>query len=142
MITVWNCETLSKYSALYDVGEDFPCDEQLSPSKALRAAILRSRFAGIIVKTQQKTLLNHVFSFLFWLALISNFVSIFWVYDTQIQKRETDTDTTGNRDSVPSFSKSKTLIWNLLGVPFNLTIFIYFYSFYLEWFIHSFSFAK
>ncbi|XXG46757.1 hypothetical protein AAC387_Pa02g1520 [Persea americana] len=40
-------------------GEDFPCAEQLSPSKALRAAILRSRFAGIIVKTQQKTLLNH-----------------------------------------------------------------------------------
>lgn len=40
-------------------GEMILCDEQLSPSKALRAAILRSRFAATIVKAQQKTLLNH-----------------------------------------------------------------------------------
>ncbi|KAF5181128.1 Transcription factor gte11 [Thalictrum thalictroides] len=34
-------------------------DGHLSPSKALRAAILRSRFADTIVKAQQKTLLNN-----------------------------------------------------------------------------------
>jgi hypothetical protein len=35
-------------------------DEPLSPSRALRAAMLRSRFAGTIVKAQQKALLDHV----------------------------------------------------------------------------------
>jgi hypothetical protein len=35
-------------------------DEYLSPSRALRAAMLRSRFAGTIVKAQQKALLDHV----------------------------------------------------------------------------------
>ncbi|KAF9620866.1 hypothetical protein IFM89_015107 [Coptis chinensis] len=34
-------------------------DGQLSPSKALRAAMLRSRFADTIVKARQKTLLNN-----------------------------------------------------------------------------------
>ncbi|KAJ0966192.1 hypothetical protein J5N97_027330 [Dioscorea zingiberensis] len=33
--------------------------EQLSPTKALRAAMLKSRFADTIIKAQQKTLLNH-----------------------------------------------------------------------------------
>jgi hypothetical protein len=35
-------------------------DEYLSASRALRAAMLRSRFAGTIVKAQQKALLDHV----------------------------------------------------------------------------------
>jgi hypothetical protein len=35
-------------------------DEPLSPTKALRAAILKRRFAGTIVKAQQKALLDHV----------------------------------------------------------------------------------
>ena len=35
-------------------------DEPLSPTKALRAAMLKSRFAGTIVKAQQKALLDHV----------------------------------------------------------------------------------
>jgi hypothetical protein len=35
-------------------------EEPLSPSKALRAAMLKSRFAGTIVKAQQKALLDHV----------------------------------------------------------------------------------
>uniref|UniRef100_A0ACD5XPH4 Uncharacterized protein n=2 Tax=Avena sativa TaxID=4498 RepID=A0ACD5XPH4_AVESA len=34
-------------------------DEPLSPTKALRAAMLKSRFAGTIVKAQQKALLDH-----------------------------------------------------------------------------------
>jgi hypothetical protein len=34
-------------------------EEPLSPSKALRAAMLKSRFAGTIVKAQQKALLDH-----------------------------------------------------------------------------------
>lgn len=34
-------------------------DEPLSPTKALRAAILKGRFAGTIVKAQQKALLDH-----------------------------------------------------------------------------------
>ncbi|KAM0906929.1 hypothetical protein ACQ4PT_016464 [Festuca glaucescens] len=34
-------------------------DEPLSPTKALRAAILKRRFAGTIVKAQQKALLDH-----------------------------------------------------------------------------------
>lgn len=33
---------------------------QLSPKKALRAAMLKSRFADTILKAQQKTLLEHV----------------------------------------------------------------------------------
>ena len=33
---------------------------QLSPKKALRAAMLKSRFADTILKAQQKTLLDHV----------------------------------------------------------------------------------
>ncbi|KAF8731014.1 hypothetical protein HU200_016894 [Digitaria exilis] len=39
--------------------ENYLQDEPLSPSRALRAAILRSRFAGTIVKAQQKALLDH-----------------------------------------------------------------------------------
>ncbi|KAF8711124.1 hypothetical protein HU200_029131 [Digitaria exilis] len=39
--------------------ESYLQDEPLSPSRALRAAILRSRFAGTIVKAQQKALLDH-----------------------------------------------------------------------------------
>ncbi|XP_028755806.1 transcription factor GTE9 [Neltuma alba] len=35
------------------------CDVQLSPKKALRAAMLKSRFAETILKAQQKTLLDH-----------------------------------------------------------------------------------
>ncbi|EHA8586188.1 transcription factor GTE9 [Cocos nucifera] len=43
-----------------DSGEvDLPCAEQLSPTKALRAAMLKSRFADTILKAQQKTLLSH-----------------------------------------------------------------------------------
>ncbi|GLU13883.1 hypothetical protein SLE2022_304930 [Rubroshorea leprosula] len=34
-------------------------DVQMSPSKALRAALLKSRFADTILKAQQKTLLDH-----------------------------------------------------------------------------------
>ena len=34
--------------------------EPLSPSKALRIAMLKRRFAGTIVKAQQNALLNHV----------------------------------------------------------------------------------
>ncbi|GMI77711.1 hypothetical protein like AT5G46550 [Hibiscus trionum] len=34
-------------------------DAQMSPKKALRAAMLKSRFAGTILKAQQKTLLDH-----------------------------------------------------------------------------------
>eukprot|EP00262_Sarcandra_glabra_P017984 TRINITY_DN6329_c0_g1_i1.p1 TRINITY_DN6329_c0_g1~~TRINITY_DN6329_c0_g1_i1.p1 ORF type:complete len:602 (-),score=136.30 TRINITY_DN6329_c0_g1_i1:212-2017(-) len=39
--------------------EDTVYEEQLSPSKALRAAMLRSRFADTILKAQHKTLLGH-----------------------------------------------------------------------------------
>ncbi|KAJ0980743.1 hypothetical protein J5N97_008998 [Dioscorea zingiberensis] len=39
--------------------EDSLSLEQLSPTKALRAAMLKSRFADTIIKAQQKTLLNH-----------------------------------------------------------------------------------
>ncbi|KAJ1274728.1 hypothetical protein BS78_05G083300 [Paspalum vaginatum] len=39
--------------------ESYLNDEPLSPSRALRAAMLRSRFAGTIVKAQQKALLDH-----------------------------------------------------------------------------------
>lgn len=39
--------------------ESYLHDEPLSPSRALRAAMLRSRFAGTIVKAQQKALLDH-----------------------------------------------------------------------------------
>lgn len=40
-------------------------DIQLSPTKALRAAKLKSRFAATILKAQQKTLLDHV-----WILLV------------------------------------------------------------------------
>lgn len=40
-------------------GIDFSYEEQLSPMRALRAAMLKSRFADTIWKAQQKTLLNH-----------------------------------------------------------------------------------
>lgn len=43
--------------------------EQLSPTKALRAAMLKSRFADTIIKAQQKTLLNHVSYLICSLAL-------------------------------------------------------------------------
>ncbi|XP_068656676.1 transcription factor GTE9-like isoform X2 [Aristolochia californica] len=43
-----------------DLGsKDLIYDEQLSPSKALRAAMLKSRFADTILKAQNKTLLSH-----------------------------------------------------------------------------------
>lgn len=35
-------------------------DVQMSPKKALRAAMLKSRFADTILKAQQRTLLDHV----------------------------------------------------------------------------------
>ncbi|KAJ9135952.1 hypothetical protein P3X46_033070 [Hevea brasiliensis] len=38
------------------------CDVQLSPAKALRAAMLKYRFADTILKAQHKTLLDHTFS--------------------------------------------------------------------------------
>lgn len=40
-------------------------DVQLSPKKALRAAILKSRFASTILKAQHKTLLDHVLASLY-----------------------------------------------------------------------------
>lgn len=39
--------------------DDPPCEIQMSPARALRAAMLKSRFADTIVKAQHKTLLNH-----------------------------------------------------------------------------------
>ncbi|XP_068654779.1 transcription factor GTE9-like [Aristolochia californica] len=43
-----------------DLGsKDLIYDEQLSPNKALRAAMLKSRFADTILKAQNKTLLSH-----------------------------------------------------------------------------------
>lgn len=39
-----------------------PIDIQLSPKKALRAAMLKSRFADTIFKAKHKTLLDHVMS--------------------------------------------------------------------------------
>ena len=46
---------------LFDEGLLNPIfDAQMSPKKALRAAMLRSRFADTILKAQQKTLLDHV----------------------------------------------------------------------------------
>lgn len=42
-------------------GEDWtPIDIQLSPKKALRAAMLKSRFADTIFKAKHKALLDHV----------------------------------------------------------------------------------
>ncbi|KAK1309022.1 Transcription factor GTE12 [Acorus calamus] len=40
-------------------GDDYSCDQQLSPKKALRAAMLKKRFADTILKAQQKTLLEN-----------------------------------------------------------------------------------
>jgi hypothetical protein len=46
---------------MFSPGEEcYLQDEYLSPSRALHAAMLRSRFAGTIVKAQQKALLDHV----------------------------------------------------------------------------------
>ncbi|KAK8460486.1 hypothetical protein SEVIR_2G337400v4 [Setaria viridis] len=50
--------------------------EPLSPSKALRIAMLKSRFAGTIVKAQQNALLDHVI-----------FLNTYWtLYTTTFQK--------------------------------------------------------
>ncbi|ONK65536.1 uncharacterized protein A4U43_C07F38110 [Asparagus officinalis] len=38
---------------------EFPCTEQSSPTRALRAVMLKRRFADTILKAQQRTLLNH-----------------------------------------------------------------------------------
>ncbi|KAK1282645.1 Transcription factor GTE12 [Acorus calamus] len=40
-------------------GDDYSCDQQLSPKKALRAAMLKKRFADTILKAQQKMLLEN-----------------------------------------------------------------------------------
>lgn len=48
----------------------------MSPSKALRIAMLKSRFAGTIVKAQQNALLDHVI-----------FLNTYWtLYTTTFQK--------------------------------------------------------
>lgn len=44
----------------YTIGWMTSSDLQLSPKKALRAAMLKSRFADTILKAKQKTLLDHV----------------------------------------------------------------------------------
>ncbi|XP_020095812.1 transcription factor GTE9-like [Ananas comosus] len=50
----------SSPATIFDKGEnDILCEELLSPSRALRAAMLKSRFADTIVKAQQKALLDH-----------------------------------------------------------------------------------
>lgn len=51
----------SSWFALNPGENDILCEELLSPSRALRAAMLKSRFADTIVKAQQKALLDHVF---------------------------------------------------------------------------------
>lgn len=55
--TMWHLAS-SPVAARKDA-EDSLSLEQLSPTKALRAAMLKSRFADTIIKAQQKTLLNH-----------------------------------------------------------------------------------
>ncbi|AQK58575.1 Transcription factor GTE12 [Zea mays] len=57
----WSCNDISTSPIASSVQgeESYLCDEPLSPSRALRAAMLRSRFAGTIVKAQQKALLDH-----------------------------------------------------------------------------------
>lgn len=40
--------------------DEIPLEEPLSPSRALRAAMLKSRFADTIVKAQQRALLDQV----------------------------------------------------------------------------------
>lgn len=52
-----NCYVCVFYVLVWST-PDFPV--QLSPKKALRAAMLKSRFADTILKAQQKTLLEHV----------------------------------------------------------------------------------
>ncbi|KAJ4981695.1 hypothetical protein NE237_032532 [Protea cynaroides] len=51
--------TAATVAASGEGSEDPLYDVQMSPSKALRAALLKSRFADTILKAQQKTLLNH-----------------------------------------------------------------------------------
>lgn len=52
---------------------------QLSPKKALRAAMLKSRFADTILRAQQKTLLEHVMPLIFRRGEDEKFVfSIEW----------------------------------------------------------------
>lgn len=54
-------------------------DVQLSPKKALRAAILKCRFADTILKAQQKTLLNHVrLVLIFYFGNAGFFFSFSW----------------------------------------------------------------
>ncbi|XP_066339479.1 transcription factor GTE12-like [Miscanthus floridulus] len=57
----WSCNdtSTSPLASSAQGEESYLHDEPLSPSKALRAAMLRSRFAGTIVKAQQKALLDH-----------------------------------------------------------------------------------
>ncbi|XP_039130248.1 transcription factor GTE9-like isoform X1 [Dioscorea cayenensis subsp. rotundata] len=55
--TMWHLAS-SPVAARKDAEDSLPL-EQLSPTKALRAAMLKSRFADTIIKAQQKTLLNH-----------------------------------------------------------------------------------
>jgi len=57
----WSCNDTSTSPLASSVQgeESYLHDEPLSPSRALRAAMLRSRFAGTIVKAQQKALLDH-----------------------------------------------------------------------------------
>ncbi|KAM0850349.1 hypothetical protein ACQ4PT_053147 [Festuca glaucescens] len=53
-------DTSTSPLASYGLGDgSYLHDEPLSPTKALRAAMLKSRFAGTIVKAQQKALLDH-----------------------------------------------------------------------------------
>lgn len=40
--------------------DEFPSEEPLSPSRALRAAMLKRRFADTIVKAQQRALMDQV----------------------------------------------------------------------------------
>ncbi|WVZ53985.1 hypothetical protein U9M48_004863 [Paspalum notatum var. saurae] len=57
----WSCNgtSTSPLASTRQGEESYLHDEPLSPSRALRAAMLRSRFAGTIVKAQQKALLDH-----------------------------------------------------------------------------------
>ncbi|XP_066342568.1 transcription factor GTE12-like isoform X1 [Miscanthus floridulus] len=57
----WSCNdtSTSPLASSLQGEEGYLHDEPLSPGRALRAAMLRSRFAGTIVKAQQKALLDH-----------------------------------------------------------------------------------
>lgn len=48
------------FAISFAVGWTAPLDIQMSPKKALRAAMLKSRFADTILKAQKKTFLDHV----------------------------------------------------------------------------------